>query len=91
MNEANLKRYTYEVNVEPFAGKFSGLDYWRCYETKNVTIWYEKGGYDLDEKIIHGSPYIQVKTDSTTIYEYALRRSFSLDYVKTKQEDGKNL
>ena len=34
LNEANLKRFTYEVNVEPFTGKFSGLDYWRCYETK---------------------------------------------------------
>ena len=58
LNEANLKRFTYEVNVEPFTGKFSGLDYWRCYETKKVTVWYEKGDYDPDEKITHGSPYI---------------------------------
>jgi hypothetical protein len=83
LNEANLKRYTYEVNIEPFTGKFSGLDYWRCYETKNVTVWYEKGAYDSDDKIIYGSPYIRVKADST-IYEYALRRAFSLDYAQNK-------
>jgi len=83
LNEANLKRYTYEVNVEPFTGKFSGLDYWRCYETKNVTVWYEKGYYDPDEKITRGNPYIEVKINSTT-YVYALRRAFSLDYAQDK-------
>src|SRR5689334_8864059 len=80
LNEVNLKRYTYEVNVEPFTGKFSGLDYWQCFSTKNVTIWYEKGDYDPDEKITHGSPYIQIKINSITTYDYALRRAFSLDY-----------
>ncbi|HSW48406.1 MAG TPA: hypothetical protein VLG67_05000, partial [Candidatus Saccharimonadales bacterium] len=84
LNESNLKRYTYEVNVEPFTGKFSGLDYWRCYETKNVTVWYEKGSYDPYDKITYSSSYIQVKTESTTIYEYSLRRAFSLDYARNK-------
>lgn len=84
LNEANLKKYTEEVNVEPFTGKFNGLDYWRCYETRNVTVWYEKGDYDPDEKITHGSPYIQVKANSTTTYEYFLRRAFSLAYAQNK-------
>lgn len=43
LNEANLKRYTYEVNVEPFTKKFSGLDYWQCYETKNGCDSYFSG------------------------------------------------
>ena len=84
LNEANLKRYTYEVNVEPFTGKFNGLDYWQCFPTKNVTVWYEKGDYDPDEKITHGSPYIRIKTNSTTTYDYALRRAFSLNYAQDK-------
>ena len=51
---------------------------------KKVTVWYEKGDYDPDEKITHGSPYIKIKADSTTIYEYTLRRAFSLNYARNK-------
>ncbi len=91
LNEANLKRYTYEVNTEPFTGKFNGLDYWRCYKTKNVTVWYEKGYYDSDEKITHGSPYIRIKTNSTTTYDYVLRRAFSLNYAKNKVKKWQQL
>lgn len=91
LNEANLKRFTEEVNVEPFTGKFNELDYWRCYETKNVTVWYEKGDYDPDEKITHGSPYIRVKTDSNATYDYVLRRAFSLDYAQDKVKKWQQL
>ncbi len=91
LNEANLKRYTYEVNIEPFTEKFTGLDYWQCFPTKNVTVGYEKGDYDPDEKIVHGSPYIQVKTSSTMKYEYALRRAFSLEYARNKVKKWQKL
>src|SRR6185295_2319407 len=46
LNAANLKRYTKEINVEPFTGKFNGLDYWQCFSTKNITVWYEKENDD---------------------------------------------
>ncbi len=91
LNESNLKRYAEEVNIEPFTGKFNGLDYWQCYPTKHVTVWYEKGSYDLDEKITHGSPYIRIKTNSTTTYDYVLRRAFSLDYAQNKVKKWKQL
>lgn len=91
LNETNLKQYTEEVNVEPFTGKFNGLDYWRCYETKDVTVWYEKGDYDPDEKITHGSPYIRIKTNSTTTYDYVLRRAFSIDYAHNKVKKWQQL
>ncbi|HSW75977.1 MAG TPA: hypothetical protein VLG50_02970 [Candidatus Saccharimonadales bacterium] len=91
LNESNLKRYTEDMNVEPFTGKFNDIDYWQCFPTKNVTVWYEKGDYDPDEKITHGSPYIQAKTNSTTIYEYVLRRAFSLEYAQNKVKKWQQL
>jgi hypothetical protein len=91
LNETNLKRYTEEVNVEPFTGKFNGLDYWQCFPTKNMFVWYEKGEYDSDEKIIRGNPYIRIKTNSTTTYDYVLRRAFALDYAQDKIKKWQNL
>lgn len=91
LNEANLKRFTYEVNIEPFEGKFNGLDYWQCFPTKKVTVGCEKGDYDPDEKITHGSPYIQIKTNSATTYDYVLRRAFSLDYAQDKVKKWQQL
>ncbi len=91
LNEANLKRYTYEVNVEPFTGKFNGLDYWQCYPTKNVTVWYEKETDDPYEKTERGDAHITVSITSTIIYDYVPRRSFSSDYAKEKVSTWKHL
>jgi len=84
LNEANLKIYTKEVNVEPFTGKFNGLDYWQCYPTKNLTVWYEKQNDDPYEKRERGDAHITVSITPTIIHDYVPRRSFSSDYAKQK-------
>lgn len=91
LNEANLKRYTEEVNVEPFTGKFNGLDYWQCYPTKNVTVWYEKQNADPYEKRARGDAHITVSITPTITYDYVPRRSFSSDYAKEKVFTWKHL
>ena len=91
LNEANLKRYTYEINVEPFTGKFNGLDYWQCYPTKNLSVWYEKQNDDPYEKTERGDAHITIRDTSTTMHDYVPRRSFSSDYAKEKVSTWKHL
>lgn len=91
LNEANLKRYTYEVNVEPFTGKFNGLDYWQCYPTKNVMVWYEKQPDDPYEKTKRGDAHITVRITPEVTHDYETRRSFSSEYAKEKVSTWKKL
>jgi hypothetical protein len=91
LNEVNLKRYTEGMVPEPFNGKFNGLDYWQCFPTKKVSVWYEKGDYDSDEKIARGDPYIIIKVSPMEVHHYEPRRSFSLDYAQEKVKRWKQL
>lgn len=84
LNKNNLRRYADDIIPKPFKWEITGFDYWQCFLTKNVTIWYEKGEYDPDEKVTRGNPHITIKIAPTIIYDYVLRRSFSLDYAKEK-------
>src|SRR3990167_3221151 len=58
LNETNLKRYVDGIIPKPFNWDITGFDYWQCFTTKNVTVWYDKGTYDSDEKITRGHPHI---------------------------------
>lgn len=84
LTEANLKRYTKEVNVETFKKKFNGLDYWQCFPTKNMTIWYEKQSDDPYEKTERGDAHITIYAGHSVIHDYVPRRSFSSYYAKEK-------
>lgn len=42
LNEANLKRYVDGMNPEQFKWHITGLDYWQCFPTKDVTVWFAK-------------------------------------------------
>ncbi len=91
LNDSNLKRYAYEVNAEPFIGKFNGLDYWQCYPSKNVTVWYEKQNDDPYDKKARGDAHITVSITPAIIHDYIPRRSFSSDYAKEKVSTWKQL
>lgn len=84
LNEANLKRYADDIVVQPFTWKITGFDYWQCFPTKNVTIWYEQRTYDPYDKVIPADPHITVNIARNKIHDYTPRRTFSLDYAKEK-------
>jgi len=90
LNEANLKRYTYKKKIEPYTRKFNGIDYWQCFPTKNVNVWYEKNDFDLDGTL-HSNPYILVTINPTTTYQYCLCRSSSADYAQDKVKKWQDL
>ncbi len=91
LNEANLKRYTIDRNVEPFRGKFNGQDYWQCFPTKNMVAWYEKEDDDPYDKTKRGVAHLTVNTTHNVIYDYVPRRSFSPAYAKTKVSVWRNI
>ena len=84
LNESNLKKYTEKVNVEPFKGNFNGLDYWQCFPTKNITVWYEKETDDPYDKMKRGDAHITISITPAIIHDYVPRRSFSSDFAKKK-------
>src|SRR3990167_4068438 len=91
LNEANLKRYVDDIIPKSFNWDITGFDYWQCFPTKSVFVWYEKGEYDSDEKITRGHPHITIKIDPKVIHDYVVRRGFSLDYAKEKVTAWKRL
>lgn len=90
LNEFNLKKYTDGIFSKPFDWKISGLDYWQCFPTKNVSVWYKKGSYDPDEKVVRGNPHITIKA-SSLVHDYEPQGSYSLDYAKEKVTTWKRL
>lgn len=91
LNEANLKRYTDDIISEPFNWKITGFDYWQCFQTKKVFVWYERGDYDSDEKITRGHPHITIEIHPTEIHDYVIRRGFSIEYAKEQVAIWKRL
>src|SRR5580700_2433488 len=70
LDEANLKRYTDGVFSKPFDWKITGLDYWQCFPTKNVTVWYDKGVYDSYDKVVRSDPHITIKIAPMLVHDY---------------------
>jgi len=91
LNEANLKRYVDGIIPKPFNWDITGFDYWQCFPTKNVTVWYDKGTYDPDDKVVRSDPHIRIKASPMVIHEYEPRRNFSIDYAKEKVAAWKRL
>jgi hypothetical protein len=91
LNEANLKRYTDGIFPKRFDWKITGLDYWQCFPTKNVIVWYEKGEYDPYDKVLRSEPYITIQETKVVVHEYEQRRNFSIDYAKEKVKRWKQL
>jgi len=91
LNEANLKRYIDGIIPEPFNWEITGFDYWQCFPTKDVTVWYDKGAYDPYDKVVRSDPHISIKTSSMTTHEYEPRRNFSIEYAKKKVVKWKKL
>ncbi len=91
LNEANLKKYTDGIVPQSFDRDITGFDYWQCFPTKNVTVWYDKGVYDPYDKVVRSDPHISVKMMPMTTLEYEPRRNFSVDYAKEKVSTWKRL
>ncbi|OGT35609.1 MAG: hypothetical protein A3F11_00275 [Gammaproteobacteria bacterium RIFCSPHIGHO2_12_FULL_37_14] len=91
LNIANLKRYVDGMIPEQFKWHITGLDYWQCFPSKNVTVWYDKGTYDPYDKVIRSDPHISIKTSPMVMHEYEPRRNFSIDYAKEKVAAWKRL
>lgn len=91
LNEANLKRYVDGIIPKPFNWDITGFDYWQCFPTKNVTVWYDKGTYDPYDKVVRSDPHITIKAAPTVTHEYEPRRNFSIDYAKEKVAVWKRL
>jgi hypothetical protein len=84
LNEANLKRYVDGIIPKPFNWDITGFDYWQCFPTKNVTVWYDKGTYDPYDKVVRSDPHISIKASPMVTHEYEPRKNFSIDFAKEK-------
>lgn len=91
LNEANLKRYANEIVSQQFNWEITGFDYWQCFPTNNVTVWYDKGEYDPYDKVIRSDPHIKVEITPALTHEYEPRRNFSINYAKEKVAAWKHL
>ena len=91
LNEANLKRYVDGIIPKPFNWDITGFDYWQCFPTKNVTVWYDQGTYDSYDKVVRSDPHISIKVSPMVTHEYEPRRNFSIDYAKEKVAAWKRL
>ena len=91
LNETNLKRYADNIISKPFNWDITGFDYWQCFSTKNVAVWYDKGVYDPYDKVVRSNPHITIKIASTLVHDYEPRRNFSIDYAKEKVSAWKRL
>jgi len=91
LNEANLKRYSDGITPKQFNWDITGFDYWQCFPTKDVTVWYDKGTYDPYDKVVRSDPHISIKTSPIVTHEYEPRRNFSIDYAKEKVTAWKHL
>lgn len=91
LNEKNLKRYVDSITPKPFNWEITGFDYWQCFPTKKVDVWYDKGVYDSYDKVVRSDPHISIQETSTIMHVYETRRNFSIAYAREKVATWKRL
>jgi|HubBroStandDraft_6_1064221.scaffolds.fasta_scaffold2207967_1 hypothetical protein len=61
-------------------------------DEKKVSVWYDKGIYDPDDKVVRSDPHISIQGTSTIImHVYEPRRNFSIAYAREKVATWKRL
>lgn len=86
LSNCDLEMYATNRNIEPFdPKKFNGLEYWQCFDSKNISVDYHAWINDDLTGEQYCDMHIFVMLNNEKVHEYGLRRAQPLAYCKEKK------